>query len=50
MIAEAKKPDSNEIKLADRAKYTKKELIADHPTWCPGCGDFSILSIYYKMM
>jgi 2-oxoglutarate/2-oxoacid ferredoxin oxidoreductase subunit beta len=33
-----------------RAKYTKKELVADHPTWCPGCGDFSILSIYFKMM
>src|SRR5436309_7629896 len=34
----------------DRPKYTKKELVADHPTWCPGCGDFSILSIYFKMM
>jgi len=33
-----------------RAKYTKKDLVADHPTWCPGCGDFSILSIYFKMM
>src|SRR5207237_7069416 len=31
-------------------KYTKKELVGDHPTWCPGCGDFSILSIYFKMM
>src|SRR5437899_1521161 len=34
----------------DRPKYTKKDLVADHPTWCPGCGDFSILSIYFKMM
>lgn len=33
-----------------RPKYTKKELVADHPTWCPGCGDFSILSIYFKML
>jgi len=33
-----------------RPKYTKKELVGDHPTWCPGCGDFSILSIYFKMM
>lgn len=33
-----------------RPKYTKKDLVADHPTWCPGCGDFSILSIYFKMM
>ena len=32
------------------AKYTRKELTGDLPTWCPGCGDFSILSIYFKMM
>lgn len=50
MIAEAKNLPPNEIKLADRPKYTRKELIADHPTWCPGCGDFSVLSIYFKMM
>ncbi len=31
-------------------KYTRKDLTADHPTWCPGCGDFSILSIYFKLM
>lgn len=29
---------------------TKKELAADHPTWCPGCGDFSVLAIYFKLM
>jgi 2-oxoglutarate ferredoxin oxidoreductase subunit beta len=45
MIADAK-----DITLTNRPKYTKKELVADHPTWCPGCGDFSILSIYFKMM
>jgi 2-oxoglutarate ferredoxin oxidoreductase subunit beta len=39
-----------EIKLADRPRYTKKDLVADLPTWCPGCGDFSVLSIYFKMM
>jgi 2-oxoglutarate ferredoxin oxidoreductase subunit beta len=39
-----------DIKVTERPKYTKKELVADHPTWCPGCGDFSILSIYFKMM
>jgi 2-oxoglutarate ferredoxin oxidoreductase subunit beta len=32
------------------AKYTRKDLVADQPTWCPGCGDFSILSIYFKLM
>jgi 2-oxoglutarate ferredoxin oxidoreductase subunit beta len=42
--------DVKPIQLTDRPKYTKKELVADHPTWCPGCGDFSILSIYFKMM
>ena len=31
-------------------KYTRKDLTADHPTWCPGCGDFSILSVYFKLM
>jgi len=29
---------------------TKRELAADHPTWCPGCGDFSVLAIYFKLM
>ena len=50
MIAEAKNLEVKEIKLTDRPKYAKKDLVADHPTWCPGCGDFSILSIYFKMM
>ncbi len=36
--------------VVDRPKYSKKELIGDHPTWCPGCGDFSVLSIYFKML
>lgn len=45
MIAQAK-----EVSTTSRPKYTRKELVADHPTWCPGCGDFSILSIYFKMM
>jgi 2-oxoglutarate ferredoxin oxidoreductase subunit beta len=33
-----------------RAPLTKKELSADHPTWCPGCGDFSVLALYFKLM
>ena len=37
-------------KLEERKKYTKKEISADHPTWCPGCGDFSILACYYKVL
>jgi 2-oxoglutarate/2-oxoacid ferredoxin oxidoreductase subunit beta len=50
MIADAKDLQAKEIKLTDRPKYTRKDLVADHPTWCPGCGDFSVLSIYFKMM
>ena len=26
----------------DRKPLSKKEISADHPTWCPGCGDFSV--------
>ena len=31
-------------------KLTKKALTADHPTWCPGCGDFAVLASYYKIL
>lgn len=31
-------------------KLTKKNLTADHPTWCPGCGDFSVLASFYKTL
>lgn len=31
-------------------KYTKKELSADHPTWCPGCGDFAVLATFFKVL
>ena len=34
----------------DRTALTRKELAADHPTWCPGCGDFSVLAIYFKLI
>jgi len=29
---------------------TKKALASDHPTWCPGCGDFAILNVYYRVL
>ncbi len=35
---------------ADRKPLTKKEIAADHPTWCPGCGDFSVLALYFKLI
>jgi 2-oxoglutarate ferredoxin oxidoreductase subunit beta len=31
-------------------KVTKKDLISDHPTWCPGCGDFAVLAAFYKVL
>ncbi|AOS43368.1 2-oxoglutarate oxidoreductase subunit KorB [Lacunisphaera limnophila] len=33
-----------------RAPLTKKILTADHPTWCPGCGDFAVLASFYKVL
>ena len=30
-------------------KATRKNLASDHPTWCPGCGDFSVLNAYFKL-
>jgi 2-oxoglutarate/2-oxoacid ferredoxin oxidoreductase subunit beta len=39
---------SPEAPVAD--KLTKKILTADHPTWCPGCGDFSVLASFYKIL
>jgi 2-oxoglutarate ferredoxin oxidoreductase subunit beta len=36
--------------VSERKGLTKKELAADHPTWCPGCGDFSVLALYFKLI
>jgi len=35
---------------AERKLLTRKEIAADHPTWCPGCGDFSILALFFKLI
>ncbi len=35
---------------AERGQMTKKSLAADHPTWCPGCGDFAVLAAFYKVL
>ena len=35
---------------SEQKPYVKKELIADQPTWCPGCGDFSVLATYFKLL
>ena len=34
----------------DRKPLKKKDIAADHPTWCPGCGDFSVLALYFKLI
>ena len=31
-------------------KLTKKQLKADHPTWCPGCGDFAVLASFFNVI
>lgn len=36
--------------MADPQKLTKKAITADHPTWCPGCGDFAVLAAFYKIL
>jgi hypothetical protein len=39
-----------ELPNAERKGLTKKDTAADHPTWCPGCGDFSVLALYFKLI
>jgi len=34
----------------EEPKLTKKALTADHPTWCPGCGDFAVLHSFYRAL
>jgi 2-oxoglutarate/2-oxoacid ferredoxin oxidoreductase subunit beta len=35
---------------AARAPLTRKALTADHPTWCPGCGDFAVLAAFQRTL
>lgn len=35
---------------APAAQLSKKLLTADHPTWCPGCGDFAVLASFYRVL
>lgn len=41
---------STETSPVQREKLTKKDVTADHPTWCPGCGDFAVLASFYKLL
>jgi 2-oxoglutarate/2-oxoacid ferredoxin oxidoreductase subunit beta len=33
-----------------RAPLNRKALAADHPTWCPGCGDFAVLASFQRTL
>ncbi len=35
---------------ASPVPLSKKALTGDHPTWCPGCGDFAVLAAYYRVL
>jgi len=35
---------------AARPPLTRKALTADHPTWCPGCGDFAVLASFQRTL
>lgn len=35
---------------APPAQLTRDQLKADKPTWCPGCGDYSVLAVYQKLL
>ena len=43
-------PEATAVLEFVREKVTKKAITADHPTWCPGCGDFAVLASYYKVI
>lgn len=49
-LAPASPPAAPAAPPAERRPLTKKDLAADHPTWCPGCGDFSVLALYFKLI
>ena len=43
-------PPQAPVAEPERKPLSKKDISADHPTWCPGCGDFSVLALYFKML
>jgi 2-oxoglutarate ferredoxin oxidoreductase subunit beta len=45
-----KPPTGTPAAPAERKPLTRKEITADHPTWCPGCGDFSVLALHFKLI
>lgn len=43
-------PGQSPSATGERKGLTKKQIAADHPTWCPGCGDFAVLALYFKLI
>jgi 2-oxoglutarate ferredoxin oxidoreductase subunit beta len=41
---------SSSLPSAEPERLTKKAVTADHPTWCPACGDFAVLASFYKLL
>jgi 2-oxoglutarate ferredoxin oxidoreductase subunit beta len=41
---------SDTTSAAPAEKLTKKQLKADHPTWCPACGDFAVLASFFNVV
>lgn len=38
------------VRATPREALKKADLKADHPTWCPGCGDFAVLACFYRVL
>ncbi|HUJ44692.1 MAG TPA: 2-oxoacid:ferredoxin oxidoreductase subunit beta [Opitutaceae bacterium] len=43
-------PAASPPAAGSRPPLTRKSLAADHPTWCPGCGDFAVLASFQRTL
>ncbi len=48
--APALSPTAPAAPAAPGTVLSRKALVADHPTWCPGCGDFAVLASFYRVL
>lgn len=37
-------------KSSEKKVLTRKDLASSHPTWCPGCGNYTVLAAFFKML
>lgn len=42
--------ETDTLTIEPTEPMTRDDLKADRPTWCPGCGDFSVLAMYQKFL